>query len=257
VRQNIVRWGAVVGALPRILHYREILGATETYFDRLRIVNEALGPHWVFRLAEAVGFEQIKANRPSWFRFYVEDVDRLHCPLDPGAPETEAYLGRRYSDMDMAFYAGMGFDGYRLVLQTQRTVSLGDKSINFDGRHRLTSSVALKNELAEYDRARSIPKGHYYTAYAKTLTTLYDTIECVVADSAVVEECDEEMLERAMAGCLIVMCGAHQGCLTHPSSAEKFQAQMESLVIFNLAQHVLTGKVVLDDRFASAERIVA
>ncbi|MHB0865554.1 MAG: hypothetical protein ACYC1Y_01460 [Minisyncoccota bacterium] len=133
MKQNLLAWSAVLGALPRIMHYKHVLSGTDAYFDRLRIVNEALGPHWVFRLADAVGLEIIKVNRPSWHEFYVEDVDRLHCPLDPGAPETEAYLGRKYSDMDMAFYAGMGFDGYRLALQTPRQVDFGTKQLRFDG----------------------------------------------------------------------------------------------------------------------------
>ena len=258
MRQNLTRWGAVVGALPRILHYRKILGITKSYFDRLRIVNEALGPHWVFRLADAVGLEQIKVNRPSWFRFYVEDIDGLHCPLDPGAPETGVYLGRRYSDMDMAFYAGMGFDGYRLALQTPREVSINDKSIDFDAKYHLTASVDLKNKLAEYSITTPIPKKHYYASYGRTLTILFDTIESIVAEGNIIGECDEETLERAIAGCLILLCGGHQGCLVHPSTAEKFKAQIESLIIFNHAQCVLTGQTALDECFLSEEaRVLA
>lgn len=257
MRQNLVRWGAAVGALPRILHYRKVLGATETYFERLRIVNEALGAHWVFRLADAVGPEQIKVNRPSWYRFYVEDIDGLHCPLDPGAPETETYLGRELSDMDLAFYAGMGFDGYRLALETQRIVSLVDKSIDFDHRYRLAASLDLRDRLALYDKNGIIPKEDYYSAYCAALTTLFKTIEGAVQGTAPGACGDEVVLERSVAGCLILLCGGHQGCLKHPNHVERFQTQMESLIIFHQARRILTGQAAMEEPSTSEMRSVA
>lgn len=186
----------------------------------------------------------------------MDDADGLHCPLDPGAPETGSYLGRAYSDMDMAFYAGMGFDGYRLALQTPRLVSMADKSIEFDGCYLLSASDELRQELDRFDVTGEIPKDYYYQTYGKTLTALFETINQV--DNAVATgACDEQMLERATAGCLIVMCGGHQGCMTHPTPADKFQAQMESLIIFNHARDVLTGRTSLDSSFVSEMRIVA
>ena len=251
MESNLLNWSTAVGAFPRILHYQEILRNTEMYFDRLRIVNEALGPHWIFRLADSVGFDTIKANRLSWYRFYVEDIDQLHCPLDPGAPETSVYLGRRYSDMDMAFYAGMGFDGYRLALQTPRKVCLDDKHIDFDGRYRLVPSSELKERLDLYDVRRFIPKEDYYSAYKDALVSLYDLIGRIVA-----KEHNEDMVERAAAGCLILLCGGHKGCQQHPNEEERFLAQMESMIIFTHAQNILTGQTSLRDS-ATSLRVVA
>lgn len=242
MRANITRWGTVLGALPRIMQYLKVLETTPTYFERLRIVNEALGSHWVFRLADAVGAEKIRLNRPSWHRFYIEDHDGLHCPLDPGAPETASFLGRRYSDMEMAFYAGMGFDGYRLALETPRIVSVESGNILFDGRYNLEPSVEMTAELRKFAADTFIPKDHYYGTYAKTLDALFAIINEVVTDGMV----DEEKLERTIAGCLIVMCGGHQGCQTHPSQEERFAIQMESLIIFNHARMVMKGQSVLE-----------
>jgi hypothetical protein len=225
-----------LGAFARIRDYRRRLGETDAYFDRLRIVNEALGPHWVFRLADAVGLETIQANRPSWYRFYVEDHDGLHCPLDPGAPETETYLGRRYSDMDMAFYAGMGFDGYRLALQTARHVDLESKEIEFDGRYRLVPTPELKARLDAYDTKRFVPKEEYYAAYGDALSVLHEAIDRISVGPA-----DEEFLERVAAGCLIVMCGGHHGCKHHVTDDERYLTQMESLIIFTHARNVIVG----------------
>lgn len=228
MESNLLRFGAVIGAFPRMLHCRDLLGNTDRYFDRLRIVNEALGPHWVFRLADVVGFETIRENRPSWYSFYVDDIDRLHCPLDPGAPETEAYIGRAYSDMDMAFYAGMGFDGYRLALQTQRKVDFGSKELELDRRFRFVPSAELKNVLDKYDEQHFIPKQDYYAAYADALKPLFDSIETVMAGQH-----DSQMVERIAAGCLTLLCGGHRGCSKHVSHEEEFQAQMESMIILS------------------------
>lgn len=155
---NLLKWAPAVGAFSRIAYYRKVLSEQSTYFDRLRIVNDALGANWVFRLADAVGIENIRASRPSWAAFYVDDCDRLHCPLDPGAPETAVYLGREYADMDMAFYAGMGFDGYRLVLQTPRLVDIDNKTISFDGRYQLRLLDQQRMKLDELYAQRVVPK---------------------------------------------------------------------------------------------------
>lgn len=247
MQSNLLLWSPVLGALPRMAHYRNVLAATSTYFDRLRVVNEALGPHWVFRLADAVGLETIKTNRPSWHRFYVEDIDRLHCPLDPGAPETEAYLGRKYSDMDMAFYAGMGFDGYRLALQTQRLVNFETKQLMLDDRYVFNPSMELKERLDVYDRQHFIPKQDYYVAYGDALSVLYDNL--------LVKSADEGALESVAAGCLILLCGGHRGCNQHVTHEEEFSAQMESMIIFNHAKNVMLGITPLAQ--ATAPRIHA
>ena len=241
MKQNLLAWSAVLGAFPRIAHYQRVLSGINTYFDRLRIVNEALGPHWVFRLADIVGLETIKANRPSWHEFYVEDIDRLHCPLDPGAPETEAYLGRKYSDMDMALYAGMGFDGYRLALQTPRHADLDTKQLHFDGRYVLEPSPELKARLDAYGRQHFVPKEDYYAAYGAALSVLFDRITGDGSGSL-----DDDMLERVAAGCMILMCGGHKGCSKHITPEEEFSAQMESLIIFNHAKNVISGITLLD-----------
>ncbi len=237
MKHNLLVWSVVLGAFPRIAQYQTVLTATDTYFDRLRIVNEALGPHWIFRLANAVGLEAIKANRPSWHAFYVEDIDRLHCPLDPGAPETEAYLGRKYSVMDMAFYAGMGFDGYRFALQTPRHVELDTKRLHLDDRYTFEPSPELKAKLVAYDSRHFIPKEDYYAAYGTALSVLFDGITS--------GEQNEDALERLAAGCLILLCGGHKGCRQHVTSEEEFSAQMESLIIFNYARDVIIGTTPL------------
>lgn len=236
MESNLLRWSSAISAFQRILDYQEILTGTEKYFHKLRIVNEALGPHWVFRLADAVGIDVIKENRPSWHAFYIEDIDRLHCPLDPGAPETEAYLGKAYADMDMAFYAGMGFDGYRLALQTQRKVCFSSKELEFDSRYRLTPSEELKASLDRYDEQHFIPKQDYYAAYADALKALFDSMESIMTGQH-----DSYVIERTAAGCLILLCGGHHGCKQHISREEEFHAQMESLIIFNHARNVLIG----------------
>ncbi len=241
MKQNLLVWSTVLGALPRIAHYQHVLSSTDAYFDRLRVVNEALGPHWVFRLADVVGLETIKANRPSWHEFYVKDIDRLHCPLDPGAPETEAYLGRKYSDMDMALYAGMGFDGYRLALQTPRHVDFETKQLRFDGRYMLEPSSELKMKLDAYSRQHFVSKEDYYAAYGAALSVLFDRISGEGSGSL-----DDDMLERVAAGCLILLCGGHRGCSKHITPEEEFSAQMESLIIFNHAKNVISSTTLLE-----------
>lgn len=241
INRNLSAWSTALGALPRIAGYQRILGSVEIYFDRLRIVNDALGPHWIFRLVDVVGKDVIKANRPSWFDFYINDTDRLHCPLDPGAPETDTYLGRKYSDMDLALYAGMGFDGYRLVLETSRLVDRDKKQIIFDGRYTLTLPDNIRAELEAFEKNRFVPKEDYYAAYAGALTVLFDGIHAV-------DDHSEEHFERLAAGCLILMCGGHQGCTKHPSPEDAFKAQMDSLIIFNIARHVMLGMIPLSEQ---------
>lgn len=252
MESNLLCWSAAIGAFSRMLHYRAVLGSTDRYFDRLRVVNEALGPHWVFRLADAVGLETIQENRPSWYAFYVEDIDRLHCPLDPGAPETEAYLGRAYSDMDMAFYAGMGFDGYRLALQTKRKVDFGSKELELDNRYRFAPSVELKGILDKYDEQHFIPKQDYYAAYADALKPLFDSIGTIASGQH-----EPLLIERTAAGCLVLLCGGHRGCSKHVSHEEEFQAQMESMIIFNHARNILIGSVSLRETKHPSIRIAA
>jgi len=246
---NLLSWSAVLGALSRIVSYREILSKTDSYFDRLRIVNEALGPHWVFRLADAVGVDVIKENRPSWYEFYIKDTDGLHCPLDPGAPETEMYLGRKYSDMDMAFYAGMGFDGYRLALQTKRMVDFDTKELFLDGRYALQPHEDLYAKLKSYDEIHIIPKEDYYSAYGSALSVLYKQIEQ--------NDSNEDVLERIVAGCLILLCGGHKGCKKHITLEEEFSAQMESLIIFSHAKNVILGGISLHDSKSKIVRAVS
>lgn len=246
---NLRRWAPAIGALARIGDYQHRLGAYPTYFERLRVVNEALGGNWVFRLADAVGLETIKANRPSWIAFYVDDIDRLHCPLDPGAPETEAFLGRGYSDMDLALYAGMGFDGYRLALQTQRLPDLRTKSLRFDNRFVLELSQKEREKLEQYDADREVPKADYYSAYGDALSVLFDQLDN--------EKLEPKELECLAAGCLILMCGGHTGCLTHVSGEIRFRMQMESMVFFKHARGVMTGQITLTEHSHQSIRAVS
>lgn len=252
MKSNLLNWSAAIGAFPRISSYYQLLKDTGRYFDRLRIVNEALGPHWVFRLADTVGLDTIKENRASWYSFYVEDIDRLHCPLDPGAPETEAYLGSEYSAMDMAFYAGMGFDGYRLALQTKRRVCFTSKELELDNRYRLIPSEELKAALDRYDAQHFIPKQDYYAAYADALKPLFESIDAILKG-----EHDPYVIERTAAGCLILLCGGHRGCRAHISQEEEFRAQMESLIIFSHARDIVIGRSTLDNAKLHPMRIVA
>jgi len=237
---NLLKWAPAVGAFSRIAYYRKVLSEQSTYFDRLRIVNDALGANWVFRLADAVGIENIRASRPSWAAFYVDDCDRLHCPLDPGAPETAVYLGREYADMDMAFYAGMGFDGYRLVLQTPRLVDIDNKTISFDGRYQLRLLDQQRMKLDELYAQRVVPKEVYYSAYGSALSILFGQIDQINYGNA-----DDGLVERTAAGCLILMCGGHRGCSSHITAEEEFQAQMESIIIFTFTKAILLGHVKL------------
>lgn len=253
MESNLLKWSAAIGAFPRILHYQKELKGVDRYFDRLRIVNDALGPHWIFRLADAVGLDKIKENRPSWHAFYVDDIDRLHCPLDPGAPETEAYLGREYSAMDMAFYAGMGFDGYRLALETKRKVDFDSKELELDGRYRFVPSAELKASLDEYDNKRFIPKQDYYAAYADALKSVFDSIESIVS----VGHGDEQSIEWTAAASLVLLCGGHHGCRAHISHEEEFRAQMGSLIIFSHARNIVIGKAGLNHSKMQSVRIAA
>ena len=241
MKQNLLIWSAVLGAISthrvlsaRPVWYRCLL---RPFANRERGTWSALGlpARWCRRNRDD------KGSRPSWHEFYVEDVDRLHCPLDPDAPETEAYLGRKYSDMDMAFYAGMGFDGYRLALQTSWHVDFNTKQLRFDGRYVLEPSPELKAKLDVYGRQHFVPKEDYYATYGSALSVLFDRIS---GDGF--EGLDDDTLERVAAGCLILLCGGHRGCSKHITSEEEFSAQMESLIIFNHAKNVISGVTLLE-----------
>lgn len=243
---NLFVWSAAVGAFPRIEECHALLQKMESYFDRLRFVNEALGPHWVFRLADAVGIDEIRKNRPSWAEFYVDDVDGLHCPLDPGAPEISRFLGREYSDLDLAFYAGMGFEGYRLALKTQRLVDITSKSIKFAGQYHLESSEEFVEELNGFLARRHVPKEEYYARYGAALSVLYESITSCNKNIQ-----SDNQLERTAAGCLLFLCGGHKGCSTHPTPAERFHAQMEGLIIFQHTHDLVTGISSLQEMSSS------
>lgn len=236
---NLVKWAHVVGALPRMNSYRQMLATRSMYFERLRIVNDALGPNWVFRLADVVGIDVIKENRPSWYDFYVEDIDRLHCPIDPGAPETDAHLGRHYADMDMAFYAGMGFDGYRLALQTPRHVNIREKMLVFDRRFVFEATPEQRNLLEGYEHGRQVPKDEYYSHYGDALSVLYERIDR--------ESLSERELTHVAAGCLILLCGGHHGCRSHITNEIRYRVQMESVIIFMVAKDVISESRSLSD----------
>jgi len=241
--KNLVRWATVIGAFPRIAMFEDRMNSVKDYINRVRIVNDVLGPNWAFRLRDIVGDKTIKENRPSWYDFYVADTDGMHLPLDPGAPETLKYLGEQYSVRDLAFYAGMGFDGYCLVLHTQRIVSREQKSILFDGRYHLTLPADVKSELHGYDVQQHIPKEKYYQEYAETLDAVYGSIRSIIASESI-----SPITEQTAAACLILMCGGHKGCKGHPSEEERFNAQMDSLIVFNTCRLVVSGMINLEGR---------
>lgn len=246
MRSNLVRWGTAIGALRRISEFRQVLAQKERYIDRLRFVNTVLGPDWVFRLPDTVGLETIKTNRPSWNDFYVDDTDGVHLPLDPGAPETNKYLGEEYSIKDLAFYAGMGFDGYCLALKTERNVDLIQKNIRFDGRYLLRPTPEQLAVLEGYERAKLIPKEAYYNSYRCTLDALYELIDQIESDFDAGDDVSDERIECAIAGSVILLCGGHQGCGTHPTKEIEFQVQMLSLITFDIARNVIGGDAYLE-----------
>ena len=141
--------------------------------------------------------------------------------------------------MDMGFYAGMGFDGYRLALETPRIVELDTKRIRFDGRYVLEPSPELVDELAACEHSRRISKETYYGAYGSALKALFT---CMKRGSSA----DEALLERMAASALILLCGGHKGCKQHITPEEEFSAQMESLIIFSHARNMLAGEKSLE-----------
>lgn len=74
------------------------------------------------------------------------------------------------------------------------------------------------------------------------LLNLYDLISIITT-----EKIDECVIERAVAGCLMLLCGGHTGCRKHVTHEEEFRMQMESLIIFNHAKNLLTGQTALRD----------
>lgn len=241
---NLFSWATAVGALSRIKMFNERMNTTEKYIDRLRLANDILGPNWAFRLRDIVGDETIIANRPSWYDFYVKDVDGLHLPLDPGAPETSMFLGPDYSAKDMAFYAGMGFDGYCLALRTQRIVLQKQKSILFDDKYIVKLPAEIKLDLQGHDVTQHIPKEKYYREYGLALDSIYSSVEQILSSG---KEINSAIVERTVAACLILLCGGHQGCTKHISSESEFNAQMDSLIIFNASRLIASGQINLED----------
>lgn len=237
--KNLVCWGTAIGAFARILEFQSRMRKVDTYFNRLRMANDALGPNWVFRLVDLVGLDTIIKNRPSWAQFYVDDHDGLHAPLDPGAPETEKYLGTPYSIKDMAFYAGMGFDGYRLALQTQRSVNSKNGTIDFDGRYQLADE-SIASMCAERQKSGTVEKPFYYRLYAEALDALYDNFEHIRSSNGQIE-----LIERTAGASLILLCGGHTGCLKHKNQEEEFKSQLESIIIFSFARLLANGEITL------------
>lgn len=241
MKNNLVRWATAVGAIAQILEAQAKMMATQSYFERLRIANDLLGPNWVFRLVDTVGIAIISRNRPSWVSFYVDDHDGLHSPLDPGAPETLEYLGTKYSAMDMSFYAGMGFNGYRLALQTQRLTDSVNGTIEFDERYQF-SDKSIADMCEKYQAVGSIEKVVYYDLYAQALDALYEKFEQIRSNPN-----DTILVEQTACAMLLLMCGGHKGCAKHRNHQERFDSQIESLVIFSFAKKLATGEINLRD----------
>jgi hypothetical protein len=110
---------------------------------------------------------------------------------------------------------------------------------HFDNRFLLELPQKEREKLIEYARERQVPKDEYYSAYGDALSVLFDQLDQ--------ENVDWKRLERLAAGCLILLCGGHTGCLTHVSNEIRFRAQMESMIFFKHARGVMTGQIHLTE----------
>lgn len=231
------RWATVIGAIPRILEYRERLGPM-SYYERLRFQNLVLGPDWAFRLHDLVGVETIEANRPSWLAFYRDDIYNLHLPLDARAPETDRYLGTDMGAMEFAFYAGMGFEGYALALRTQRKVDVRDGCVHFD---RFLLSGTDRELLLELERM-PLTAEHYYTHYAVALKSLFAAYEQIAKSP---EEASADQVDGVAAASLLFLCGGHNGCTQHVDPEEGQAVRLETITICRYIAALASGKLKL------------
>lgn len=223
-------WSQAVSAIPRILMYQEDLRG-RSFFDQMQLFSKVFGPDYIFRLNELVGTERIRQNRPSWANFYVDDIYGMHIPLDPRAPETLEFLGKETATKELAFYTGMGFDGYLLALNTKRLVHRDNLSIEF-GDYKLDwlqhTNTMSSQKVFEPDS--SISKETYYRIYGEALLALFSNFS-QIANAPRIEDIDERLIENTAGASLLFLCGGHKGCKAHISQAERTETQLEAIII--------------------------
>jgi hypothetical protein len=242
MRDSLFRWATAVGAIPRIVAYRRRL-APLSYFERVRFCNSVLGPDWIFRLQDIVGQEVIEEARPSWLSFYRDDIYGQHLPLDPRAPETDEYLGSEMGAMEFAFYAGMGFEGYMLALNTIRQIDTENATVTLGG-YRL-SGVDTTKLMALKDQ--DLKASDYYAAYGRALTALFKLYETTESN---VQLTDEGQLESAAAASLLFLCGGHQGCGSHKDRSEGQSVRQQVIILCRYVEALSKGEITLQSELS-------
>lgn len=236
MRDNLLRWGTVVGAMPRILNFYERLKNLSSY-ERLRFCNSVLGPDWAFRLLDIAGEKAIAASRPSWLAFYRDDIYGLHMPLDPRAPETDKYLGSDMGAKEYAFYCGMGFDGYLLALNTPRIVDEVDLSVSLAGQRFHGLDVSTLRQMA----AKKLAASDYYSFYGDALNALFNSYNAIVSGSR--NDMSEKQIEDTAAASLVFLCGGHQGCGQHVDEAEGQSTRLSTIILCRYAKALASGEI--------------
>lgn len=223
-------WSQAVSAIPRILAYYEELRG-KSFFDQMQLFNRVIGADYIFRLNDLVGTERIRKNRSSWANFYVDDIYGMRIPLDPRAPETLEFLGKETAAKELAFYTGMGFEGYLLALNTRRVVHRDKLSIEF-GDYRLDWLPYAKTMSEEkiFEPDSSISKETYYRIHGEALLALFSNFVSI-ANASRIDDIDEKLLENTAGASLLFLCGGHKGCKAHISQAERTETQLEAIAI--------------------------
>lgn len=240
MRETLFRWATVVGAMPRILKYRDRI-APLSYYERVRFCNSVLGPDWIFRLQDVVGSEAISKARPSWLNFYRDDIYSQHLPLDPRAPETDKYLGEEIGAMEFAFYAGMGFEGYMLALNTPRAIDTHNACVTLGD---LRFSGLDDNQLKSLSR-RKLEASDYYAAYGRALQALFSAYAPVVFSD---QPANEDALEGIAAASLLFLCGGHQGCSGHVDQDEGQEVRRQVIILCSFVEALATGEISVGTR---------
>lgn len=243
MKTKLVEWAPAVAAVSRIEHCHKLLQG-KTFFEQIQIFNKIVGADYIFRLNDLVGTETIRTNRPSWANFYIDDIYGLHIPLDPRAPETEKFLGKKVATKEFAFYAGMGFDGYQLALNTKRIINKECCSIEFGDYNLdwLGSNILQKERVFEADG--SISKETYYRIYGEAILALFDAYS-ELNDITDKEEISEDHWENVAGASLLFLCGGHRGCSQHISPAERTETQLAAILIALYAKSLVKREQLL------------
>jgi hypothetical protein len=237
MRDTLFGWATVVGAMPRILAYRDRIEPL-SYYERVRFCNAALGPDWIFRLQDIVGSDMISRARPSWLNFYRDDIYSQHLPLDPRAPETDKYLGEQTGAMEFAFYAGMGFEGYMLALNTPRVIDTRSASVVLDGVRLGGLDEAELRSLS----TRTLEAPDYYEAYGRALRALFAGYASVASSR---QAATDDTLECLAAASLLFLCGGHQGCSGHVDHEEGQEVRRQVIILCRYVEALASGRIFL------------